>query len=398
MIRGNHVSALVLGLTLLTVVLTTTGCQLSTPAANRNTSSEDGSGIISSSGNLSINPTSQLVVGGSTLQFATSGGSGSYSYYISSGLGSIDQNTGVFTAPSTNGTTIVTVRDSNGLTASATLTVTGGLSVTFTPANPVPGSVITLTMSGGVAVYYPHIVSGGGTITGYTYTVAPKDAGTTITLQVTDSSATPQTFNLQIPIGGTAVSATVFTQTAYVLANSYIGVTLDNAVSGQLNPALVFFGTGSVIPPSGNAAYPSSIGAGFLASCQVPNVQNLQGACVARIPLPNLLNGATATTTYEGTLFISGQGSGAYLQYFCIDPNNTQVAFLQASSYNLAANIRYNTVGLGLLDARAFQANYEAVGAGFATVSITKAGYTTNTTCFGAGYTDATKYIQAMAQ
>jgi hypothetical protein len=78
----------------------------------------------SSSSVVSISPSSITLDEGSTYYFTASGGTGSYTYTIVSGSGTIGSSTGLFTAPTAlSGVTYVEVTDTDGNTAEATITI-----------------------------------------------------------------------------------------------------------------------------------------------------------------------------------------------------------------------------------------------------------------------------------
>lgn len=72
---------------------------------------------------LTISPKSVTVNFGEKYTFTASGGSGDYTFSVTSGDGEVDSETGEFTAPNSTETDKVTVTDSNGDTATATVKV-----------------------------------------------------------------------------------------------------------------------------------------------------------------------------------------------------------------------------------------------------------------------------------
>jgi hypothetical protein len=74
-------------------------------------------------GALRISPVGATVVVGETCGFLASGGTPPYSFTVFSGSGSIDADSGLYTAPSSPANEIIQVQDSRGATSQATATV-----------------------------------------------------------------------------------------------------------------------------------------------------------------------------------------------------------------------------------------------------------------------------------
>jgi hypothetical protein len=75
-------------------------------------------------GTLQISPVAAQVVVDATCNFSARGGSPPYSFAIFSGNGSIDPNSGLYTAPAFPSSDIIQVQDKNGATSQAVATVT----------------------------------------------------------------------------------------------------------------------------------------------------------------------------------------------------------------------------------------------------------------------------------
>ncbi len=204
------ISASLVGLTLVT-----SGCGISSPNPGV-TSANSGASV-----GLTIDPISvSNMAAGSTHTFSAWGGSGSgYTFSKISGVGSIDANTGVYTAPSSatvgSSTAVIQVTDSVGLTKTATISlatsVTSAQRLTVSVASSVAlvNQTTQITASGGTAPY-TYGVSGGGSIDGSGRYTAPSTlSGTeqTVTITVTDSagiSATAPITVTQVVVGSTA--------------------------------------------------------------------------------------------------------------------------------------------------------------------------------------------------
>jgi hypothetical protein len=70
-------------------------------------------------GPLSISPLSATLLVNTTMVFTADGGATPYVFSVQSGGGSIDADSGIYTAPSTPGSAIIQVRDDNGDTSEA---------------------------------------------------------------------------------------------------------------------------------------------------------------------------------------------------------------------------------------------------------------------------------------
>jgi hypothetical protein len=74
-------------------------------------------------GALQIIPVAATLYVGTTFAFSASGGSPPYSFSVLSGGGSIDADSGLYTAPLTPASAQIQVQDSQGATSQATATV-----------------------------------------------------------------------------------------------------------------------------------------------------------------------------------------------------------------------------------------------------------------------------------
>lgn len=132
---------------------------------------------------LAISPSAGFVVTNGTLAFSASGGAGGYTFSKPGGGGTLSGAT--FTAPATPGSATIRVTDALGATADATVTIYAPLVISPSAPSVVAGGTVSFSASGGVGSYTFSKVSGGGTLSGTTYT-APATAGSA-TIRVTDS-------------------------------------------------------------------------------------------------------------------------------------------------------------------------------------------------------------------
>ena len=71
------------------------------------------------SGPLTISPISATLLVDTKCVFSATGGSAPYVFSVQSGGGSIDADSGIFSAPGTPGSAVIQVRDSEGTTCEA---------------------------------------------------------------------------------------------------------------------------------------------------------------------------------------------------------------------------------------------------------------------------------------
>lgn len=128
---------------------------------------------------ISIFPSTSKVVKGGTQTFTAQGATDPVFWSISSSaIGSIDVDTGVFTAGVTKGTATITALDSDGDTATATVEVIAN-TITLTPGS-------ATFAAAGSQIY----VATGGTGS-YVFSIANDDSSSTFLTTPTITSATP---------------------------------------------------------------------------------------------------------------------------------------------------------------------------------------------------------------
>lgn len=158
---------------------------------------------------LSLSPTSHSMLVGTTHTFSASGGSGSKTFALLSGVGSVDPVTGEYTAPGAAGSAVLRVTDGAGRTADASITVYDALSIS--PANitlDTNDSTTFIAMGGSGGATFSVIAGGGSIGSGnglYTAPATPQS----VTIRVTDSSGATSdasvtvvnpSVNLEVPI------------------------------------------------------------------------------------------------------------------------------------------------------------------------------------------------------
>lgn len=208
---------------------------------------------------LSITPANTFLEVNQTKQFYATGGKEPYSFYLSSGSGSVSES-GFYTAPSFQTNTVIKVIDADLKEAFATIVV--NVQISMTPNSVVIGSnaSTTFTASGGIPPYVYSIVSGSGTLGSSTgiYSSVAVPPGTVI-IKATDS------------LGNAAFSAVTINPALIIspaVSSIGKGETVQLSVSGGTLP--YFFsnisgpGTGSVNSFTGLYTAPNSVATAFI--------------------------------------------------------------------------------------------------------------------------------------
>ena len=176
---------------------------------------------------LVISPTSQTTLINSSITFSQSGGVSPFIYSVIAGTGTIDSNTGVFSAPASNGSATVRVTDTLGNFSDANVTITTALSISPASTILAVNNTATFTAVGGTGPFTFSRFSGTGTVNAATgvYT-APAASGSAV-VRVTDS------------LGAFA--------DANVTVNAALAITPASQTMG-INGTLNYSSTGGVVP------------------------------------------------------------------------------------------------------------------------------------------------------
>jgi uncharacterized protein YjdB len=202
---------------------------------------------------LQVSPSMLTIMTSRTLNLSASGGVPPYFYSVTSGLGTIDSLTGLYTAPSTNTVANIIVTDSFRNTSSSSITVTSALSLNPAIANLIVNGNQTFSVSGGTGPYTYSILSGGGSINSTTGVfTAPATAGSVV-VQVTDSLSATATSTVTVNPALTISPATI---------NLSINGSLTFSASGGVAPRTfsILNGAGTVNASSGLYTAPASAG------------------------------------------------------------------------------------------------------------------------------------------
>lgn len=205
---------------------------------------ETGEATVTINPAVSISPASKSLTANETFSFSAVNGEPPFSFSITAGTGTINNSTGLYTAPAAAGTATVRVTDAAADTSDATVTVYDVLAISPASKTLVVNNNVTFSATGGDGSYTYSIVSGGGSINGATgvYT-APATTGTA-TVRVTDSRGSTSdatvTINPVLAISPTSHSMVINATTTF-------------SASGGVSPYSysIVSGAGSIIASTG---------------------------------------------------------------------------------------------------------------------------------------------------
>ncbi|PKN54244.1 MAG: hypothetical protein CVU56_27610, partial [Deltaproteobacteria bacterium HGW-Deltaproteobacteria-14] len=142
---------------------------------------------------LAISPTTVTLAVGNTTTFSNTGGVGPFAFTVlgSGAGGTVDETTGLYTAPSAvgSGSDTVRVTDSLGNTSDATVVITEGLAISPTTITVEVDATTTFSVNGGVGAVSYTVVGGGagGAVDASTGEYTAPSATGTDTVRATDS-------------------------------------------------------------------------------------------------------------------------------------------------------------------------------------------------------------------
>lgn len=252
---------------------------------------------------LVITPNATTVAVNNTVNFTASGGSGSYSYSIFSGAGSVLAVTGNFTAAASAGTAVVRVVDGQGQYADAIVTVNAALTISPTSKTLISNDTTTFSRTGGVAPFTYTLFSGVGSIDPLTgeYT-APAGTGAAV-VRVTDSLGNTSNANVTV----TNVLTISPSTPVYIDING----TMQFSATGGVPPNTYSCTNGgsSIDPSTGEYTAPATAGSD---TCTVTDSTLATSQATVTIYNTFILSPTTVTLAVGATqLFTATGGVGA---------------------------------------------------------------------------------------
>jgi hypothetical protein len=221
---------------------------------------------------LEVSPAAITMPASQACSFAALGGKPPYSFSILVGVGSIDPDTGLYTAPAGEGTATIEVTDAKGRRRQAWVTVIppGSLTLTLSPLSAVLNVHVQVEFSafGGQPPYLYSVVSGPGVINPVNGKYVATDSPGLATVRVadTDSQIAESTVEILAPFAISPDEATVSATStclfaasggkppyAYALASPALG-SIDPAGGLYTAPALAGSDTVRATDAIGNTA------------------------------------------------------------------------------------------------------------------------------------------------
>ncbi|MCM2323106.1 MAG: hypothetical protein NDJ90_07565, partial [Oligoflexia bacterium] len=254
---------------------------------------------------LRINPPSLSLARGSSFAFSASGGRPPYTYFVPvTDDGSINSSTGAYTAPSSTGLAIITVRDNLGQEASSVVTVTESLEFLSPNLTLMVGDEVTFSAQGGTPGYFFSVPSSGFTGAGATYTA--QAAGTYL-VDVSDS---------QIPSANTA-QASVVVNPLLTISPAAVTLAVGNAwafsASGGIPPYTYSPSGGSINASTGAFTAPATVPAGGTVTVTVTDAGGHPASATVTVNAALSISPATKTLVANGAhTFVTAGGVPPY--------------------------------------------------------------------------------------
>lgn len=284
---------------------------------------------------LVISPVAVTVAATNTANFTATGGSGSYSYSVFSGAGSVLSTTGNYTAGATAGTAVVRVLDSEGRYADAIVTIKNPLQISPASATMVLNGSTTFSATGGVAPLTYSVFSGSGTINSSTGAYTAPNMNSSDVVRVTDSLGNISDANVTVTNTLTISPATP----VYIETNG----TLDFIATGGAAPYSFSCINGTIGDPAlGDYTAPATAGSD---TCTVTD--SLAATSQATVTIYDTMTlspttvtlavGTTQAFTATGGFgartfaLVSGEGSIDSVTGLYTAPANSTLAVIQVS-------------------------------------------------------------------
>jgi hypothetical protein len=335
---------------------------------------------------LDLSPSTVSLIAGETTTFFAYGGTAPYTYVLASGSGALDHTTGIFTAPSVSGTSIIRVIDANQKYADAAAVTQGVLALSPSTQSILVSSGTELTALGGMQPITFSITSGGSygtlgdcTIPSSTCTrfTAASSVGSVLTgsttIQATDS------------MGNTGQATVTITRAVSIYPTA---ITLETSqaqtfVASYGTPPYTFSVTGlGSITSAGIYTAPGSIGGPH--TVKVTDALGNSATAAVTVATTGAFTGLSSITNLTGTTmklnWASSSSATSYLVYRVITGTPSYVATVPAlaSNYTLTGLIPSTsyTYRVRLMDAQGnMDSNTNDVTASTSTVSLTHNGW-----------------------
>jgi len=269
------------------------------------------------SGTLTIIPEDAVLPVDTSYTFSATGGISPYSFFLVSGTGSIDELTGLYTAPSDPGEAVVSVIDSTGFAVEASIAIlsVGEFTIAPTSVSLYIYNTTTFTVFGGVGPYSWAVISGAGIIdSGSGAYTAPDSPGNDV-VRVTDSL-------------GNFSEASINILSPFSLNPSEILITVGNSYTftaeGGATPYVftIASGSGTVNPDTGEYTAPGTAGSAVVGATD--SLGNFDSAEVTIVPDAALLiSPASLTLNVGGTANFSATGGTSPYEFTILSGDGT---------------------------------------------------------------------------
>jgi hypothetical protein len=202
-------------------------------------------------GPLDVTPASPIVQTGASVTLVASGGLPPRTFALTDGGGSVGP-TGVFSAPSTPGTSTVVVADAANRSQTIEIIVHAPLQMSPSSASLSSGSSLTFTTIGGVPPYTYGVVSGGGTFVANTF--MPPTVSGAVLVRVTDSVGNTAQASIVVDAG---VNLTISTSQSNVILSSLASISSPAAVTVTIAPGVVISSSSPGTPALATGVFPA---------------------------------------------------------------------------------------------------------------------------------------------
>jgi hypothetical protein len=286
---------------------------------------------------LVITPAATTILMGTTCVLGHSGGKAPYSYMVSTGTGSVNAATGLFTAPLAGEDDWITLTDGNGDMALALVSILEPQALLVIPATTtlMQGASLQFAAAGGTSPYSFTKQSGAGSVTAGGLYTAPGGAGSAV-IRVTDSVGSTSDASVTIvasgPLGLSATATSVeegktATFSAYGGTPGYTYSLSVSASGGSINAVTGLYGAGGnvgagidTVVVTDSTMATSSLGISVIPSAPT----DLEALGSYGTPHEILLTWTDNSSSEDGFHIERKQGLGAFVLAGSVGPGITQ--------------------------------------------------------------------------